>query len=216
MLNPGLGGVSDVAFAKDSVRPSLQLSNVGYCGSLFSLLAVKMTVRSLSTTSALKHLVENDNKTEVKREKTSKFMSQVPHMYNGRQSPLPSTSYLSPLTFTVIRAAQMTLQQYLSLFPCLLLPSGNLQTPFPPIPWCSNRYFCLPLLAPFTAPLQNCLRHARVSGSSTWLGGHNALQLHSGFCCEPPRSWHCLWRKCSDHSFEFCCQGPAQCIKEGG
>ena len=47
----------------------------------------------------------------------------------------------------------MTLQQYLSILPCLPLPSGNLQTPFPSIPLMlsSHLFFCLPLiLAPFT------------------------------------------------------------------
>ena len=42
-------------------------------------------------------------------------------------------SHLSPLTSEVVGAPQMTLQQYLSTLP---LPSGNLQTPFPSIPWC--------------------------------------------------------------------------------
>ena len=31
--------------------------------------------------------------------------------------------------------------------------------------------------------------------SPPWLGGHDVLQLHSGFCCEPPRSSHGLCRK---------------------
>ena len=44
--------------------------------------------------------------------------------------------HLSPLTSEVVGAPQMTLQQYLSTLPCLPLPSGNLQTPFPSIPWC--------------------------------------------------------------------------------
>ena len=62
------------------------------------------------------------------------------------------SSHLSPLTLEVIGAPQMTLQQYLSILPCLPLPSGNLQTPFPSIPWCYLP-ICLPLLlAPFTVP----------------------------------------------------------------
>ena len=52
-------------------------------------------------------------------------------------------------------------------------------------------------------------------------------QLHSWFCCEPPRSSHGLCRKCSEVSYSisspglypslyFCCQGPALTgIKEG-
>ena len=46
------------------------------------------------------------------------------------------SSHLSPLTLKVVRASQMMLQQYHSTLPCLLLPSGNLQTPFLSIPWC--------------------------------------------------------------------------------
>ena len=44
------------------------------------------------------------------------------------------SSHFSPLTLEVVGAPQMTLQQYLSILPCLPLPSGNLQTPFPSIP----------------------------------------------------------------------------------
>ena len=40
------------------------------------------------------------------------------------------SSCLNPLTLMVVGAPQMTLQQYLSTFPCLPLPSGNLETPF--------------------------------------------------------------------------------------
>ena len=48
--------------------------------------------------------------------------------------PLVFSSHLSPLTSAVVGAPQMTLQQYLSTIPCLPLHSGNLQTPFLPIP----------------------------------------------------------------------------------
>ena len=59
-----------------------------------------------------------------------------------------------------------------------------------------------------------------------WLGDYHALQLHSGFCCEPPR--HMVFvgyvqkspiashLKGLDPSLDFCCQGPALTgIKEG-
>ena len=46
------------------------------------------------------------------------------------------SSHLSPLTSKVVGAPRMTLQQYISTPPCRPLPSGNLQTPFPSIPWC--------------------------------------------------------------------------------
>ena len=84
------------------------------------------------------------------------------------------------------------------IFPFLLLSSS---------PSCS-----------FHCPLQNCLRRffARilrcghtiwVSISLPWLGDHYALQLHSGFCCEPPRSSHGLCRKCSEVSYSISSQG---------
>ena len=130
------------------------------------------------------------------------------------------------------------LQQYLSTLPCLLLPSGNLQTPFPLIPWCylpissssSSSFFLLSLSpAELSLPCQRILRCGHtiwVFVSSPWLD-HHALQLHSGFCCEPPRSSHGLCKKCSEVSYsilsqglglslDFCCQRPALTgIKEG-
>ena len=52
-----------------------------------------------------------------------------------------------------VGAPQMTLQQYLSILPCLPLPSGNLQAPFPSMLLSFHLFFCLPLLlAPFTVP----------------------------------------------------------------
>ena len=66
-------------------------------------------------------------------------------------------SHLSPLTLEVVGAPQMTLQQYLSILPCLPLPSGSLQTPFP-----SHLLSSSPSCS-FHCPLQNCLRHARGS-----------------------------------------------------
>ena len=39
--------------------------------------------------------------------------------------------HLSPLTLEVVGAPQMTLQQYLSTFPCLPLPSGEPPKPIP-------------------------------------------------------------------------------------
>ena len=85
----------------------------------------------------------------------------------------------------------MTLQQYLSILPCLPLPSGNLQTPFPSIPWCylpiSSSVFLSFLLlslslAELSSPCQRILRCGHiilVSVSLPWLGDHHALQLHS-------------------------------------
>ena len=129
------------------------------------------------------------------------------------------SSHLSPITLEVIGAPQMTLQQYLSIFPCLPLPSGNLQTPFPSIPWCylpisSSVFLSFELLsltlAELSSPCQSILRCGHtiwVSVSLLWLGDHHAFQLHSGFCCEPPRSSHGLCRKCSEVSYSISSQG---------
>ena len=77
------------------------------------------------------------------------------------------SSHLSPLTSEVVGAPQMTLQQYLSILPCLPLPSGNLQTPFLSIPWCylpiSSSVFLSFLLlslspAELSSPCQRILR----------------------------------------------------------
>ena len=128
-------------------------------------------------------------------------------------------SSLSPLTLEVVGAPQMTLQQYLSILPCLLLPSGNLQTPFPSIPWCylpisSSVFLSFLLLSLSLAELSSlCQRILRcghtiwVSVSLPWLGDHQALQLHSGFSCEAPRSSHGLCRKCSEVSYSISSQG---------
>ena len=116
-------------------------------------------------------------------------------------------SHLSPLTLKVVRAPQMTLQQYLFTLPCLPLPSRNLQTPFPKIPWCylpisSSGFLSYLLLslspAELSSPCQRILRCGHtiwVSVSLPWLGNRHALQLHFG---ESPRSSHGLCRKCSD------------------
>ena len=130
-----------------------------------------------------------------------------------------SSSHLSPLTLEVVVAPQMTLQQYLSILPCLPLPSGNLETLFPSIPWCylpiSSSVFLSFLLlslslAELSSPRQRILRCGHtiwVSVSLPCLGDHHALQLHSGFCCEPPRSSHGLCRKCSEVSYSISSQG---------
>ena len=130
-----------------------------------------------------------------------------------------NSSHLSPLTSEVVGAPQVTLQQYLSTLPCLPLPSGNFQTPFPSIPWCylpisSSVFlsFLLLSLSPVELSLP-CLRIWRcghtiwVSHSLPWLGEYHALQLHSGFCCEPPHSSHGLCRKCPEVSYSSTSQG---------
>ena len=95
----------------------------------------------------------------------------------------------------------------------------NLQTPFPSIPWCylpiSSSVFLSFLLlslslAELSSPCQRILRCGHtiwVSVSLPWLGDQHALQLHSGFCCEPPRSSHGLCRKCSEVSYSISSQG---------
>ena len=127
--------------------------------------------------------------------------------------------HLSPLTSEVVGAPQMTLQQYLSTLPCLPLPLGNHQNPFPSNPWCylsisSSVFLSFLLLSLSPAELSSpCLRILRGghtiwdSVSLPWLGDHHALQLHCGFCCEPPRSSHGLCRKCSEVSYSISSQG---------
>ena len=117
------------------------------------------------------------------------------------------------------RAPQMTLQQYLSTLPCLPLPSANLQTPFQSIPWCylpisSSVFLSFLLLSLSPAELSSpcptivrCGHTVWVSVSLPWLGDHHALPLHSGFCCQPPRSSHGLCRKCSEVSYSISSQG---------
>ena len=153
-------------------------------------------------------------KTPVEATKTNKT-----HRQCGPRCRVLLSSHLSPLTLEVVGAPQMTLQQYLSILPCLLLPSGNLQIPFPSIPWCylpiSSSVFLSFLLlslslAELSSPCQRILRCGYtmwVSVSLPWLGDHHALQLHSGFCCETPRSSHGLCRKCSEVSYSISSQG---------
>ena len=129
------------------------------------------------------------------------------------------SSHLSPLTSEVVGAPQMTLHQYFSTLLCLPLPSGNLQTPFLSIPWCylpiSSSDFLSSLLhslspAELSSPCQRILRCGHsiwVSVSLPWLGNHRALQLHSGFCCEPPRLSDGPCRKCSEVSYSISSQG---------
>ena len=117
-------------------------------------------------------------------------------------------------------APQMTLQQYLSVIPCLPLPSGNLQTPFPFISWCylpiSSSVFLSSLLlslspAELPSPCQRILRCGHtiwVSVSLPWLGDYHALQLHSGLCFEPPCSSHVEDYHALQLHSGFCCEPP--------
>ena len=128
------------------------------------------------------------------------------------------SSHLSPLTSEVVGAPQITLQQYLSTLPGLLLPSGNLQTPFPSIyccylPMSSSGFLSCLLLSLSPAKMSSqCPRILRcdhtiwVSFSLPWSGDHQALQLHPGFCCEPPLSSHGLCRKYSEVSYSISSQ----------
>ena len=132
---------------------------------------------------------------------------------------LAISSHVSSLTSEVVGAPQMTFQQYIYTLPCLPLPLENLQTPFPSIPWCyipisSSVFLSSFLLSLSPAELSSpCLRILRcghtiwVSVSSSWLGDHHALQLHSGFCYELPRSSHGLCRKCSEVPYSISSQG---------
>ena len=126
---------------------------------------------------------------------------------------------MSLLLPEVDEAPQMTLQQYLSTIPCLFLPTGNLQTQFLSITWCyliisSSVFLSFLFLLLSSAELSSlCQRILRcghtiwISVSLPWLGDHHALQLQSGFCCEPLRSSHGLCRKCSEVSYSISPQG---------
>ena len=128
----------------------------------------------------------------------------------------PKGTGTGPIPKRVRKIPEM--QQYLSTLPCLPLPSGNLQTPFPSIPWCylpisSSVYLSFLLLSLSPAELSSpCPRILRCGStvwvyvSLPWLGDHHALQLHSSFCCEPPRLSHGLCRKYSEVSYSISSQ----------
>ena len=109
-----------------------------------------------------------------------------------------------------------TILFYPSLSSAALRESPN---PFPSIPWCYLpistsvllSFLLLSLsLAELSSPCQRILRCGHtvwVAVSLPWLRDHHALQMHSGFCCEPPRSSHGLCRKCSKVSYSILSQG---------
>ena len=85
------------------------------------------------------------------------------------------TSHLCPSTLEVVGAPQMTLQQYLSILPCLPLSSGNLQTPFLFIPWyyppiSSSVFLSFLLRSLFSAELSSpcSLFSAELSSPCMW------------------------------------------------
>ena len=98
-------------------------------------------------------------------------------------------SHLSPLTLEVVGAPQMTFQQYISILPCLPLPSGNLQTTFPSTPWyylaiSSSVFLSFVLLllshAELSSPCQRILRCGHtiwVSVSLPWLGSSSCTPI---------------------------------------
>ena len=139
--------------------------------SLFCYCKIKSIQKRLANDRPSLHLPELS--------KTSSLLSKVQIWYTscllakGLEHCL--SSHLSALTLEVIRAPQMTLQQYLSTLPCLPLPSGNLQTPFPSIPWCylpiSSSVFLSFLLlslspAKLSSPFQRILRCGHTIGVS--------------------------------------------------
>ena len=79
----------------------------------------------------------------------------------------------------------------------------------------SHFFFCLPLLfAPF--PISCRIVFAMPEDLEIWpyrlsfrfftMVRRSSLQLHSGFCCEPPRSSHGLCRKWSEVSYSISSQ----------
>ena len=188
---------------------------------------------STETTCHFGHLLQVSKKISFKSD-FIQFFFIILYMYIA---PGLISSHLSPLTFEVVGVPQMTLQQYLSTLPCLPLPSGNLQTPFPSIPWCylpiSSSVFLSFLLlslspAELSLPCPRILRCGHtiwVSVSLPWLGDHHALQLHSVanllvcdivFAGNVQKSSIVSQLKSLDPSLNFCCWSPALTgIKEG-
>ena len=109
-----------------------------------------------------------------------------------------------------------TIPVHLSVSSAALKESPN-YIPVHSVMLSSHVFFCLPLLLTpslspeeLSSPCQRILRCCHTiwfSVSSLWLGVHYALQLHSGFCCELPRSSHALCRKCSEVSCSISSQG---------
>ena len=111
-----------------------------------------------------------------------------------------------------------TITFHLSLSSVALTESPN-SFPVHLLMWYSHLFFCRPhLLAPFTVPCRifltilSCSHTIWVPVSSPWLD-HHALKLHSGFCCEPPRSSHGICRKCSEVSCSIPSQGLGSFVR---
>ena len=126
-------------------------------------------------------------------------------------------SYLSPLTSVIVGALRIVTFPTFPVFHCPQGISKLYSCPFLDVTFPSLHLASSPSCS-FHCPLQNCFRHARGFWDAAWsyhpsffslprLGNHHALQLHSGFCCEPSRSSHGLFRKCSDVSYSISSQG---------
>ena len=95
------------------------------------------------------------------------------------------SSHLSrPLSSVVFGAPLMTLQQYLSIF---MSSAALRESPFLSILWCY-----LPISSSVFLSFLVLCRIVFMAMPSEfpflhhgYIGGHHALQLHSGFCCEP-------------------------------
>ena len=85
----------------------------------------------------------------------------------NRRNLASSSNLISvPKYLTVVTAPHMTLQQYSYTFPCLPLPSVNLQTPLQSIFYVIflSLFLSSSPSCSFQCVMQNCLRHARGSG----------------------------------------------------
>ena len=116
------------------------------------------------------------------------------------------SSHLSPLTSEVVGAHRWRCNNTFPPSPVFRCPQGItkpysrpfLDVIFPSL-LLSSVFLSFLLLSLSSAELSSpCPRILRcghtiwVSVSLPWLGDHHALQLHSGFCCESPRSLHGL------------------------
>ena len=126
------------------------------------------------------------------------------------------SSRFSPFTSEIVGAPQVTWQQYLSALTFFRCPQ-EISIPIHSLKLSSHLFFCLRLLlAPFTVPCR--IVFAMPEDLEMWpyhLSFHFFTVVRRSsctptvfeFCCEPPRSSHGLFRKCSEVSYSISSQG---------
>ena len=107
-----------------------------------------------------------------------------------------NSSHLSPLTSEVVGAPQMTVEQYLSTLPCLLLPTGNLQTSF------LDAILSSLLLS--SSP--SCSFHSPLVYGMAWQAWHclwYGLAGMAWYLIWPGRAWHGIWYYLGRHGMIY-------------